>query len=131
MTVRLHLRPIAVAACAALCAPWAGAASLFDLDVWMRAIDQHSVTVQQNLARREAQAAQADARRIETLYALLEDYYAQGGRPADARQISREGKEQAAAIVQALEGRDFDAALTAALRITRACNECHDNHKFY
>jgi hypothetical protein len=118
-----------VTAAAALAAPWAAAASLFELDVWMRAIDQRSVTVQQHLARRAADAARADARRIEALYALLEEHYR--GHAPDALQVSRDGREQAAAIAKALDRLDFDAARDAALRITRACNDCHDSHKLY
>jgi hypothetical protein len=134
LIVRARSLLVAASACAVLSpgtAPPARAASLFEIDVWMRDIDQRSVTVQQHLARGAADAARADARRIEALYTLLEDHYAQGGRPPDAREISRDGKEQAAVIAEALDRLDFDAARAAALRITRACNDCHDNHKFY
>jgi hypothetical protein len=118
-----------VAGCAALATPLVPAASLFDFSVWMRDIDQRSVSVQRHLARGDAEAARADARRIEQLYTWMETFYTQEGRPREAVEISREGKELASGIPAALDARDFDAAAAAALRIARACNDCHDYHK--
>jgi hypothetical protein len=119
----------AAAGCVVLVTPPAMGASLFDFGVWMRDIDQRSVSVQRHLARRDADAARADARRIEQLYAQMETFYSQEGRPREAAEISREGKELATGIPAALDARDFEAAAAAALRIARACNDCHDYHK--
>jgi hypothetical protein len=122
--------PLALlASCAALATPLAPAASLFEFSVWMRDIDQRSVSVQRHLARRDADAARADARRIAQLYGWMEAFYGEQDRPHEAAEISREGKELAAGIPAALDADDFDAAAAAALRIARACNDCHDDHK--
>ncbi|HSW09241.1 hypothetical protein [Aquabacterium sp.] len=115
-----------LACCAALGAP---AASFFEFGVWMRALDQHSVEVQRSLGRRDAEAARGHARRIEQLYAQLEVFYAQDGRTPDALEISRDGKALAAGIGPLLDRQDFQAATDAAVRLARACNDCHDNHK--
>jgi hypothetical protein len=115
-----------LACCAALSA---GAASFFEFGVWMRALDQHSVEVQKSLGRRDAEAARGHARQIEQLYAHLETFYTQDGRAPDAVDISHEGKALAASIGPLLDQQDFQAATDAAVRLARACNDCHDNHK--
>ena len=115
-----------LACCATLSA---SAASFFEFGVWMRALDQHSVEVQRSLGRRDAEAARGHARQIEQLYAQLETFYTQDGRAPDAVDISREGKVLAAGIGPLIEQQDFQAATDAAVRLARACNDCHDNHK--
>lgn len=107
----------------------AQAASLFDFSVWMRGIDNRSVSVQRHIAARNVDAARTDARELERLYALMEDWFVRDGHSHDAVQISREGKELAAAILPAIERQEFDRAASAALTIARACNDCHDVYK--
>jgi len=118
-----------LAAGTTLCASLALAASVLEFDRWMRAIDRNSVAVQKNLARRDGETAKANAQQLEQLYAQMEDYFASDGHSPDAVQISRDGKEQAAAVLSAIDASDFDTATSAALRIARACNDCHDVYK--
>ncbi|MCV2355665.1 hypothetical protein LNV09_16090 [Paucibacter sp. B2R-40] len=103
--------------------------SLLDFGIWMRAIDKLSVTSQQRLARGEFEAAATDARRLGELYALMETFYRQPGRPLDAAAISREGKELAAQAVLQIQAQQMDAAADGLLKIARACNDCHDEYK--
>lgn len=109
--------------------PAARGASAFDFDVWMRDMDKRSVSVQRHLRLREGEPARADAAVIEDLYDRMATWFERAGQSADAVQISRDGQAQAAGIREAIERQDFDAAHGAALRIARACNDCHDNYK--
>lgn len=125
----MRLLPMLLAASTALCASLALAASVLEFDRWMRAIDRASVAVQKDLARRDGDAAKANAQQLEQLYAQMENYFAADGHSPDAVQISRDGKEQAAVVLSAVDASDFDTATSAALRIARACNDCHDVYK--
>ena len=122
---RATLAAVVVIACAAA----AHAASVLDFDVWMRAIDRHSVDVQKNIAAGKTDAAIADAQELARLYGLMEAYFADDGHAPDAVAQSRSGKALAAAIPTALAARDIDGAAKSALDLAHACNDCHDNHK--
>ena len=113
----------------ALAVTAARAASVLDFDVWMRAIDKHSVDVQKNIEARKPEAAVADARELTRLYGLMETYFVDDGHTADAVEMSRTGKAFAAAIEPALAAQDYDAAAKAAVDLSHACNDCHDVHK--
>jgi len=119
---------LALAALAML-APLARSASGVDFDIWMRVVDQRSVSLQRALQRRDAASAAQDAREIERVYAELQTWYERAGQSDEAVKISREGRELAAAIPSALTREDFAGAHDAALRIARACNDCHDGYK--
>ena len=107
----------------------ARAASVLDFDVWMRAIDKRSVDVQKNIEARKPEAAAADAQELARLYGLMETYFVDDGKAPDAVALSRSGKALAAGIPAALAAQDFDGAAKAALELSHACNDCHDNHK--
>ncbi|HEX3139983.1 MAG TPA: hypothetical protein VHQ87_08010 [Rhizobacter sp.] len=109
--------------------PWAGAASALDFDVWMRAIDKRSVTVQKSIAAQDVEAAKADARELERYYALMETYFVKDGPAQDAARQSAEGRALASAIHAALDQQDYATAAQSALTLARSCNDCHDNHK--
>jgi len=111
---------------AALAAP---GGSLIDFGIWMRAIDRLSVSVQKRIEKGEVDAARKDAQRLEELYALMETFYRQPGRPAEAAEISRQGKEFAAQVQQDIDAGQLEAAAQNALTIARACNDCHDPYK--
>ena len=123
--VRVTLAAVAVIASAAA----ARAASVLDFDVWMRAIDKHSVEVQKNLDARKPDAAVADARELARLYGLMTQYFVDDGHAADAVEMSRAGKALADAIPPAVAAQDYEAASKAALELSHACNDCHDAHK--
>jgi hypothetical protein len=107
----------------------AHAASMFDFDVWMRAIDNRSVSVQKHIAARNHDAAIADARELERLYERMERYFERDYPAEDATKISREGKLLAASIPGAMQRTAYEEAALAARDIARACNDCHDPYK--
>jgi hypothetical protein len=130
MPLRLSRRGIAAMGMLALLLSMsARSASVFEFDVWMRAIDQHSVSVQRHIESRRVEAATADARELERLYGLMERYFINDYDARDGAQISKDGRLLAALIPGALERSDFDAAARAARDIALACNDCHDPYK--
>lgn len=129
LRARATLAGVALVALASAAATAARAASLLDFDVWMRAIDRHSVEVQKNIDARKTDAAVADAQELARLYGLMASFFAADGHTADAVEMSRSGKAFAEAIPTALAARDYDAASKAALDLSHACNDCHDAHK--
>ena len=126
---RATLTAVSLVALCAIAVTAARAASVLDFDVWMRAIDKHSVDVQKNIDARKTDAAAADARELERLYGLMETYFVDDGHAPDAVTLSQSGKALAAGIPAALAAQDFDGASKAALEISHACNDCHDVHK--
>jgi len=126
---RATLAAVAALMLAAAAATVARAASVLDFDVWMRAIDKHSVEVQRNIDARRTDAAVADAQELARLYGLMEAYFVADGQKADAVELSRSGKALATAIPSALAAQDFDKASKAAVDLAHACNDCHDVHK--
>ena len=126
---RATLAAVALVTLAAAAVTAARAASVLDFDVWMRAIDKHSVDVQKNLDARKTDAAVADAQELARLYGLMEAYFIDDGHAADAVQMSHTGKALADAIAPAVAAKDYDAASKAALELSHACNDCHDVHK--
>jgi hypothetical protein len=122
---------LAVPACAwlMLASPVSRAASQLQFDVWMRDIDRRSVSVQQHIAARRLDDAGVDARELERLYGLMEQYFVHDYPANDAAQMSQDGRLLAALIPGALDRQDFDAAAQAARTIALACNDCHDPYK--
>ena len=126
---RATLATVSFVTLCAIAVTAARAASVLDFDVWMRAIDKHSVDVQKNIDARKTDAAIADAQELARLYGLMETYFIVDGHAPDAVTLSQSGKALAAGIPGALAAQDFDGASKAALEISHACNDCHDNHK--
>jgi hypothetical protein len=126
---RATLGAVVLVTLAALAATVARAASMLDFDVWMRAIDKHSVDVQKNIAAGRNDAAAADAQELARLYGLMAAYFVDDGHAPDAVALSRNGQALAAAIPAALAASDVDGAARSALALAHACNDCHDNHK--
>lgn len=120
---------IALVAVACLAAPLVQAATRLDFSVWMRAIDNKSVSVQKHLAAGRHTEAVADARALQKLYADMATYFERDYPAADAVAISRDGERQAAAIPTHLTQGDTAAAAQAARAIALACNDCHDPYK--
>ena len=107
----------------------ARAASILDFDIWMRAIDKHSVDVQKNIDARKPDAAIVDAQELARLYGLMEAYFVADGHAPDAVTMSQSGKALAVAIPTALAAQDFDAASDAVAQLTRSCKTCHEVYK--
>ena len=126
---RATLAAVSLVALCAVAVTAARAASVLDFDVWMRAIDKRSVDVQKNIEARKPEAAADDAQELARLYGLMETYFVDDGKAPDAVTLSRTGKALAAGIPAALAAQDYDGAAKAALELSHACNDCHDNHK--
>ena len=126
---RATLAAVVVVTSSAIAITAARAASMLDFDVWMRAIDRHSVQVQKNIEARRPDAAIADAQELARLYALMAQYFVDDGHAADAVEMSRSGQALAEAIPPAIATRRYEAAASAALELSHACNDCHDVHK--
>ena len=126
---RATLIAVSLVALCAVVATAARAASVLDFDVWMRAIDKRSVDVQKNIEARKTDAAAADARELARLYGLMEAYFVDDGKAPDAVTLSQSGRALADGIPAALAVQDYDGAAKAALALSHACNDCHDNHK--
>ena len=126
---RATLAGVTLVALSAAAITAARAASVLDFDVWMRAIDKHSVDVQKNIDARKLDAATADAQELARLYGLMTDYFVADGHAPDAVDMSRSGKAFADAIAPAIAAKDFDGASKAAVELSHACNDCHDVHK--
>ncbi len=126
---RATLAAVALVMLAAGAITAARAASVLDFDVWMRAIDRHSVDVQKNIEARRPDAAISDAQELARLYGLMAQYFVDDGHAADAVEMSRAGKALADAIAPAVVAQHYEAAASAALELSHACNDCHDVHK--
>lgn len=119
-----------VALACGLCAvPFSQAATRLEFAVWMRAVDNKSVSVQKHLAAGRQADAVADARVLEQLYGDMAAYFERDYPAADAVLFSREGERHAAAIPAHLAQGDPAAAARAARAIALACNDCHDPYK--
>src|SRR5438105_81287 len=103
---RATLAAVILVAFAAIAATVARAASMLDFDVWMRAIDKHSVDVQKNIDAGRTDAAVADAQELARLYGLMQAYFIEDGHAPDAVEMSRSGKALATAIPTAIAARD-------------------------
>jgi hypothetical protein len=127
-----RVRLLARAGCAALLAgavSLAAAQDVFDFDDWMQRIDDSSQDLQRQIAARDRDAATAQAREIEHLYRLMEQFFEKRGDAADAVRYSREGREFAGRAQRALAARQFAAAQRNALAIAHGCRDCHFNYK--
>ena len=109
--------------------PLTQAASRHDFNVWMRAIDKASVSVQKHIAAGRTEQAIADAQALRKLYADMAVYFERDYPAADAVAISRDGEKHAAAIPTHLAAGDPTAAVQEARAISLACNDCHDPYK--
>ncbi|MBA4218568.1 MAG: hypothetical protein EKK52_00050 [Burkholderiales bacterium] len=105
------------------------AATRLQFSVWMRAIDNKTVSVQKHLAAGREAEALADARALQQLYADMAAFFERDYPAADAVAISRDGERLAAAIPVHLATGDAVGAAQAARAIALACNDCHDPYK--
>lgn len=112
-----------------LTAPLTQAATRHEFNVWMRAVDNKTVSVQKHIAAGRTEQATADAQALRKLYADMAAYFERDYPAADAVALSREGERHAAAIPGHLAQGDTAAAVQAARAISLACNDCHDPYK--
>jgi hypothetical protein len=100
----------------------------FDDDA-MRDMDDANKDLQPVLGARNAEAALADAKVIETTLAEAEAYFVKKGTTADAVKIAQQGRASIATVIAAVRGSNFDAASEAARETAKNCRACHDIYK--
>jgi hypothetical protein len=103
--------------------------SVFDFDDWMQRIDDGNQDLQRHIATRDRDGALAQARELEELYGLMEQFFVDRGDTGTALRLSREGRAQAAAAVRHLDAKQFSAARARSLEIAHGCRGCHIEYK--
>ena len=118
--------------CAAIAAAMGRAVwtqSVDDFDAWMRTIDEKNQNVQQSIVRRDASAAAADARVLQSTFKLVEDFWVRRGDGPDAVDLAKEGRARAADVEKAVGENDFDRAATQSIKVAETCTPCHRLHR--
>lgn len=99
--------------------------SILEFDIWMQRIERHALSVQKQLARQDAAASTADAQALADLYRDMQGYFERRSNAEHAVDLSRTGRDAAAAIAANVARQDFDAAVLAARQLMRECRTCH------
>jgi predicted metal-dependent phosphotriesterase family hydrolase len=95
----------------------------------MRDMDDANKDLQPVLGAKNAQAALADVQVIQNVLKETEAYFTKKGGTENAVKIAQDGEASVAAVIAALERKDFDAAAAAARDTARNCRACHDIYK--
>ncbi len=99
--------------------------SVDEFDAWMRTIEEKTQAVQQHIAKRDAVTAAADARVLADTFARVEEFWVRRGDAVDAAQLSKDARERAAGIEQAVSQQDFDRASSESIKVAETCTPCH------
>jgi hypothetical protein len=129
MARRGPIRASWLAAGALALSPLLWAHSVFDFDDWMQRIDDGNQDLQRHIAARDRDGALVQARELEELYGLMEQFFRERGDTGTALRLSREGRAQATAAVRHLNAQQFAAARDRALEIAHGCRGCHIEYK--
>lgn len=103
--------------------------SILEFDQWMQRIEKRALSVQKQLVKQDAAASTEDAQELVALYEQMQHYFEARVNADRAVEMSRDGRDAAAAIVTHVAGKNFDAAVTAARQLTRECRTCHRAYK--
>jgi hypothetical protein len=95
----------------------------------MRDMDDANKDLQPVIDARNASAALADARVIQTVLKATETWFAGKEGAENAVKIAQQGGKSIAAVVDAVNRNDFDTAAAAARDTTKNCRACHDIYK--
>jgi hypothetical protein len=95
-----------------------------DMDL-MQTIEEINDSLASNIALEKAEASLKDANELADLFVVVEEHYVKQPDAADAVNISRESRALTAAILTAVEARDFESAANSATDLSRACRACH------
>jgi len=106
---------------------WAGAPGLDE--AVMQNIEAVNESLSSNLGLKAADAAAADARDLDQLFAEVEAYFVARADAPDAVDYTRRSRQAAAGILRAIEASKFDAANELAVDISRTCKTCHRKYK--
>ncbi len=95
-----------------------------DMDL-MQTIEEINDSLASNIALEKAEPSFKDASELADLFVVVEEHYVKQPDAADAVNISRESRALTAAILSAVEARDFESAANSATDLSRACRACH------
>ncbi len=95
-----------------------------DMDL-MQTIEEINDSLASNIALEKAEPSLKDASELADLFVVVEEHYVKQPDAADAVNISRESRALTAAILTAVEARDFESAANSATDLSRACRACH------
>jgi hypothetical protein len=95
----------------------------------MRDMDDANKDLQPVLGAQNSQAALSDAQVIQGVLKQTEAYFVKKGGTGDAVRIAQQGETAVAAVIAALEKKDFEAATAAARDTAHNCRACHDIYK--
>ena len=96
-----------------------------EFDAWMRTIDEKNQSVQQNIARQDANAATADAQVLQDTFERVEEFWIRRGDARDAVDLAREARARAADVLSAVAAKDFAAASSQSIKVAETCTTCH------
>jgi hypothetical protein len=83
------------------------------------------LTAIQNITRRDADAATADAKVLEDTFKLVEGFWVRRGNAQDAVDLAKEVQARAADVAKAVAAKDFDAASSQSIKVAETCIPCH------
>jgi len=98
-------------------------------DTQMRSMDDAIKDLDSNVGGREADAALANAAALRDGLAWAGQYFARRTDTPLAAGFVREGQEQVAALIKAVESKDFDAAHGNLRAVVKTCKSCHEAYK--
>jgi len=100
----------------------------FDDDL-MRSMDDAVKELDSNVGGQDAKASLANAAVLGEGFAWAEKYFAGKPQAPLGAGYAREGKEHLAALVQAIETGNFDAASNGVRAVIKTCKACHEAYK--
>jgi hypothetical protein len=98
-------------------------------DALMESMDDAIKELDSNVGGQDAKASLANATALSEGFAWAEKYFAAKPEAPLGAGYAREGKEHLAAVIQALEAGNFDAASSGVRAVVRTCKACHEAYK--
>ena len=100
----------------------------FDDDL-MRSMDDAVKELDSNVGGQDAKASLANAAVLQDGLAWAEKYFAAKPEAPLGAGFAREGRDHLAALVQAVEAGNFDAASNNVRAVVKSCKSCHEAYK--
>jgi|SRR5690606_8183011 len=108
-------------------AAWA-ADSGIDMDL-MQTIEDLNKSLSSNVALQDVAASKADAQELHQLFTQVQAHYVEKGDAPDAVELSTKSVDLTAAIITAVEAKDFASASESSTALSRTCRACHTFYK--
>ena len=100
----------------------------FDDDL-MRSMDDAVKELDSNVGGQDAKASLANAAVLQDGLEWAEKYFTAKPEAPLGAGYAREGREHLAALVQAIEAGNFDAASSGVRAVIKTCKSCHEAYK--